>query len=138
MALLLALSSKINGVCDAWSAGEISGDAAINSLAEISECFEQVEAEGTVASSNMGRLRTCVQFAAKRIAAHIKDGAVDPLVGAHMIWNVALMIDAEPLNSLDPFIYIASESDDRPEDKGFFAAEAMRCVEPLLKEGVDF
>lgn len=60
--------------------------------------------------------------ASKLVAAEIVSGKTDPYEGAKRIW--ILYNQARPeehLVDLDPFVYWASEWEDRPEDEAFIA-----------------
>lgn len=82
-------------------------------------------------------LKGPVMTAARHTASCIRLGTLDPLLGAHMIWDLALTTDGRPHALLKPFVRIASESDRRPQDKAYFVEQVHRQVEVLLGPEVD-
>jgi hypothetical protein len=69
---------------------------------------------------------------ARWICERILLDEIKPYDGAKAIWHVTLDLGDTVLPELDPFIYAASESEDRPEDRNFFDEEikkhALRLV----------
>lgn len=67
------------------------------------------------------------------LAVRIAEHTLDAYTGAKIIWMISLAGDVERPLAADPFIYCASEYEDRPEDRQFFTdaiiAEARRLVE---------
>jgi hypothetical protein len=53
-------------------------------------------------------------------ATEILDGTIAPYTGARRIWELTLRAPTERIPELDPFIYAASEWEDRPEDRVHF------------------
>lgn len=68
-----------------------------------------------------------VQYMAKRIASR----NLSPIEGARAIWRVSLARDPASLRSADPFIYAASEWEDRPIDRRHFEAEIIAEAERM-------
>lgn len=58
------------------------------------------------------------------IATEILRGAVTPYQGARRIWAAAQLVPDEHM--YDPFIYAASEYEDRPGDRQFFEEAILR------------
>ena len=77
-------------------------------------------------------MRDAALLLARETAREIVSGTVEPYEGAKRIWELARSAPDESLSELDPFIYAASEWEDRPEDRGHFErgilAEARRLA----------
>ena len=75
--------------------------------------------------------------AAKKVALEamisILDGTVTPYGGARRIWQLCRLLE-EPLPELDPFIYAASEWEDRPGDRRFFDKEIVDAARAILAD----
>ena len=67
------------------------------------------------------------------VSASILASEVTPYDGARRLWRAQLDAEIPHSHELDPFVYAASEMEDRPEDKAFFESaireEAKRWVE---------
>lgn len=67
------------------------------------------------------------------VSRQILSGEVPPYEGARKIWGASTKINVE-FHDVDPFIYAASEYEDRPEDREFFKKEilleAQRWIAP--------
>lgn len=61
--------------------------------------------------------RGAVRILATEVARAILSGSTEASEGAKAIWDLTLLLDQENMPELDPFIYAASEWDDRPEDR---------------------
>src|SRR2546429_3242956 len=57
---------------------------------------------------------------AKQISVSILSKEASPLDGAKLIWRATVKARVEGFHELDPFIYAASEMEDRPQDKELF------------------
>ena len=72
------------------------------------------------------------QFA-RSVCLQIEDGSLTPYKGARRIFNATVEASIEGFHEMDPFIYAASEYEDRPEDRAFFdnaiRAEARRLLQ---------
>ena len=70
---------------------------------------------------------------AKEVSSQILSGSIPPLEGASLIWRAHINSEEENFHDLDGFIYAASETDDRLEDKALFdqgiLKEARRVVD---------
>jgi hypothetical protein len=62
---------------------------------------------------------------ARLMSVEILQGKIDPYKGAKKIWCASIGLD-EPVHEIDPFIYAASEYEDRYEDRDFFAFEIIK------------
>jgi hypothetical protein len=71
------------------------------------------------------RLSTC-------LAQEINEGKVSPYKGAKENWRLTLAATEEEYPELDPFIYAASEYEDRPEDRLFFEKVVITEAVSLL------
>jgi len=70
---------------------------------------------------------------ARVIAEAILRGLVEPYVGARTIWAAASRVhETSEFHELDPFIYAASEYEDRPNDRAFFASAIESEARSLL------
>jgi hypothetical protein len=59
------------------------------------------------------------------LASLICGGELEPYAGARKIWHLAQAVNEEAFHDLDPFIYAASEYQERPSDRPHFAAEIV-------------
>lgn len=57
---------------------------------------------------------------AKQISKSILSEKLSPINGANLIWHATIKAKQQGFHELDPFIYAASEMEDRPADKEFF------------------
>ncbi|HEX8172202.1 MAG TPA: hypothetical protein VF824_16830 [Thermoanaerobaculia bacterium] len=69
---------------------------------------------------------------ARSICERILLGEIRPYDGAKAIWRVSLDVGGTLVPELDPFIYAASESEDRPEDCEFFDEEIKKQALQLV------
>src|ERR1043166_2804472 len=69
---------------------------------------------------------------ARWICERIVLDQLTPYEGAKVIWNASLQAGDDPPPELDPFIYAASEFEDRPEDRVFFDAEIRKHAVGLI------
>lgn len=82
---------------------------------------------------NRGRMskEEALKRNAKHISRKILNSEMTPLDGAKMIWKATSANPLPEFHDLDPFIYAASEAEERPKEKRFFeneiVAEAKRC-----------
>lgn len=65
-------------------------------------------------------------------AAEILGGTIAPYAGAKRIWDLTLRAPAERIPELDPFIYAASEWEERPEDRVHFERGIMSEARALV------
>jgi hypothetical protein len=65
-------------------------------------------------------LRICINV----ISLQIIKSEIAPYEGARLIWRAAREVDGS--HEADPFIYAASEYEDRPNDRQFFAREILK------------
>lgn len=74
-----------------------------------------------------------VLLLAREEARRLLSGRIAPIDAARRIWDLTLKLpDDEVILALDPFIYAASEWDDRPEDHADFVAGIMESARALL------
>jgi hypothetical protein len=78
-------------------------------------------------------VQDAVMHLARESAAEIVSGIVSPYDGAKRIWHCTLRA-SERLPELDPFVYAASEWEDRPADRDFFDG-AIRNAAVALGDG---
>jgi hypothetical protein len=62
---------------------------------------------------------------AKEVSNRILNSEVTPLEGAKDIWRVSLKTRISGFHDLDPFLYAASELEERPAEKEFFEKAIM-------------
>jgi len=63
-------------------------------------------------------LNVAIKTFVRDVAEGICHGEIKPYDGARVIWRAALLVPGS--HEYDPFIYAASEHEDRLEDRGFF------------------
>jgi hypothetical protein len=102
------------------------------SSAEIDEAFPLFDKAIAELGLSMPPKRAAVTLLARDVARKIVDGAVEPHAGAKDIWRLSLMQDGDRLVELDPFIYAASEWEDRPEEREFFDRAIMEQAKDLI------
>jgi hypothetical protein len=87
---------------------------------------------------DLGRERMSKQDAAlvysKWVASQMISNHLDPLKGAALISDATLRVNDETFHDLDPFVYAASESEDRPEDRQFFLQAVLAEASKLLND----
>lgn len=76
--------------------------------------------------------REAVMLLARDAASEIGGGTVAPYTGAKQIWDLTLCVPIEPIPELDPFIYAASEWEERHEDRVKFERDIIREARSLL------
>jgi len=64
-------------------------------------------------------------------AARISSGGLDAAIGAKQISDLTLLVPEEEFSRLDPFVYAASEWDDRPEDRDAFLTGILSAADAL-------
>lgn len=86
-------------------------------VTEASVFFEQ-----SLIDLGLGKIskQDAVRLYAKHISVKILKNEIDPYLGAKMIWRAARKVPDTSFHDVDPFIYAASEYEDRPEDREFF------------------
>ena len=77
--------------------------------------------------------RKAVKRVALAVMMSILDGTVTPYDGARRIWLLCRLLE-DPLPELDPFIYAASEWEDRPDDRRFFDKAIVDTARDLVAE----
>jgi len=77
-------------------------------------------------------LRTALVRLACELASDILRGAIPPYQGAKGIWNLTLRASGVCVRELDPFIYAASEWEDRPSDRLLFDREIVDQAQLLV------
>lgn len=97
--------------------------------AEASVLFDRCMAELSLPRPSR---RDAVRQLAKIAAAQILDGATTPYQGAKEIWSLSLHLVGERLPELDPFVYAASELEDRPEDHLVFEKGVMAAARDFV------
>jgi hypothetical protein len=78
--------------------------------------------------------RDAVEKLSHYLAQQILGGAVSPYTGAKEIWKLTLAAQEECFPELDPFIYAASEYEDRISDRPFFDNAIMREAESFVRK----
>ncbi len=69
--------------------------------------------------------RDAVLRLALEMARQISRGELSPYLGSKRIWDLTLLASDEVVEELDPFIYAASEWEERPNERDFFEAAIM-------------
>lgn len=70
---------------------------------------------------------------ARKTAERMVNGEVPAYEGSRQIWALARRVMDEDLDDLDPFIYAASEWEDRPTDRPFFEDAMLRAARVLTR-----
>jgi hypothetical protein len=73
-----------------------------------------------------------LMYLARETARDIVAGTVAPYAGAKKIWDLARRAPAEHKHELDPFIYAASEWEDRPADRIRFEQGILEEARSLI------
>lgn len=76
------------------------------------------------------RQHAVISFA-QSTARRISSGELDPGEGAKQIWELTLEEPEGGTHRLDPFVYAASEWDDRPEDRDVLSEMIVSAAEDL-------
>jgi len=76
--------------------------------------------------------RDAVKRLARGIAKKILLGTTGAYDGANQIWELTLCVPDEELPELDPFVYAASEWEDRPEDRRVFGEGIIAAARDLV------
>lgn len=102
---------------------------------EAPELFERALQElGRRRLSKAEALYELARYAAERIVRQ----EIGPYDGAKLIWEATLQSGVDHQHTLDPFIYAASEYEDRPEDRGHFSEAIMREARELASRPTPF
>ncbi|MGK2883383.1 MAG: hypothetical protein ACSLE8_01165 [Rhodococcus sp. (in: high G+C Gram-positive bacteria)] len=75
----------------------------------------------------------CVASFVSDMAGKICSGEVAPYEGARLIWKASLLTPSG--HDYDPFVYAASEYEDRPADRGFFEAAILDEARSIVLRG---
>jgi len=126
-----------------WAASVLSAGIETEDILQLAVCspndhdcirslFEKIlRSEGTEKMTIVDALK---RYAAQ-VSRSILSENMSPREGARLIWDATLKARLPGFHELDPFIYAASEMDDRPLDKALFErairAEAKRWVESM-------
>lgn len=81
--------------------------------------------------SSLGR-EEAANLLAREVARQIITASIEPYVGAQRIWSVCLQAFEVPPVELHPFIYAASEWEDRPEEHASFTRGILEAARDLL------
>jgi hypothetical protein len=96
---------------------------------EVQALFERALTEQELSNPSP---HDAVMYLARETARDIVTGAVAPYSGAKKIWDLARRAPTDHRHELDPFIYAASEWEDRPADRISFEQgiieEARRLI----------
>jgi hypothetical protein len=68
---------------------------------------------------------------AMKIAQKMVTGEISAYEGSRQIWALSRRVKSESMDDLDPFIYAASEWEDRPADRVFFEDAMLRAAREL-------
>ncbi len=77
--------------------------------------------------------REAVLRLAQGVAGQILRGELSAYSGSKKIWDLTLLIPEEVVASLDPFIYAASEWEERPGERLFFETSIVQAAEELVR-----
>ncbi len=76
--------------------------------------------------------REAAMLVATEIAMRITRGVISPYDGAKEIWQICAGLPEDELRELDPFVYAASEWEERPKDRDRFAAGILGAAHDLV------
>jgi hypothetical protein len=93
--------------------------------------FEQVLVELGIPKPSV---RSAILDLARDAASEIVSGRTAPFAGAKRIWDLTLRAPKVEIPELDPFIYAASEWEDRPADRMLFERGIMAEARALLNQ----
>jgi len=104
----------------------------VGDFQEATTMFDRVLSELNVTIPNK---RDAVSLLVQMVAHEIVAGSVAPYEGAKKIWDLSLSYPEEKLSEFDPFVYAASEWEDRPEDRHFFEDGIVVAAKELVENG---
>lgn len=96
---------------------------------EAGPLFQRVLLECNVAVPSK---RSAVMHLAREIAGEILAGRTSAHVGAKQIWDLARRASDEDFPQLDPFVYTASEWEDRPEVRSALEEDITAAARDLV------
>jgi hypothetical protein len=124
-----AAAAALDDGCDSPSLRALAGLTA-SEMDEAGSLFEAALGElGLLLPS----ARDAALRLARRAATEVLENAIPPDAGARQIWEISLCVPEEHLPSLDPFVYAASEWDERPEDRERFADGIRAAARELVQ-----
>jgi hypothetical protein len=122
----IATAALSNGM-DGQRLRELAGLSPMD-LADAGEMLESAIRE--VGWRLPGRRQAAVEYA-RCVAQLVLTGDVTPGDGARLIWRASLAVQDRSFHDLDPFVYAASEYDERPADRALFDAAIMQAARRL-------
>lgn len=124
---------------DLLSAADAALDEGLDSPALIALAGADTSEAGALFDRALGELkvskpspREAIIRIAYDVATEIVSGTVAPYAGAKRIWELTLCVPTVRIPELDPFIYAASEWEERPEDRIHFEQGIMSEAHALL------
>ncbi|MGD9853152.1 MAG: hypothetical protein AB7T38_18035 [Nitrospirales bacterium] len=147
--LRMAAANLVLGLLDGKNLADIATEALVEGedspslrilagLLESSSSEEQILLEKAfqeLAILKPNRIQAALHLS-KEIAGKILEGQLSPYQGAKNIHEISLLVPSENILSLHPFIYWASEWEERPEDHAFMdnaIIEAAKDLSSLTK-----
>jgi hypothetical protein len=103
-----------------------------DSLADLGRMFDQVL--DTLGGEPFESERSAAVWLIPEIASRIAEGTVEAYPGARVIWKISLVDGVGSLKEADPFIYCASEWEDRMDDREFFARSIVEAARRLVSK----
>lgn len=76
--------------------------------------------------------RTAIMTLARSMAGQIVNRKIEPIAGAKEIWHLTRLGPDLTPRSLQPFVYWASEAQDRPQDEEFIRHAIIASAQDLL------
>lgn len=128
------LQETIQEVVDARQEGWLVLDGIEESLLTKEEIDNLIEEFLKV--QNSGRLSKleALKIYTTHIANQILSKTIEPYLGARAIWAASLKAKIAGYHGVDPFIYAASELEDRPRERVFFEAAIVEEAQQWMKE----
>ena|SRR5450432_3410001 len=125
----LAAEALLDG-CDSPALRTLAGMRGVRAE-ELVPVFEQALLDMGL---RMPRRRDAVLRLARLAAEQILQGELTPYQGSKRIWELTLLDPEEVIAELDPFIYAASEWEERPKDRKFFERSIMETAKELVRD----
>ena len=105
----------------------LSGDQ----VAEAAPLFRRVLQQ--LGKANISKEQAMRQLA-RIVSQQIVDGSIDAYAGAKKLSDATIRASLLDFHEVDPFIYAASEYEDRPADRQFFEEEILKEAKRWLME----
>ncbi len=99
----------------------------------VEEAFPILERALREAGTSVPTPRAAALRLARKTAQKMLQGEISAYEGSRQIWANARRVTNESMDELDPFIYAASEWEERPADRAFFEDAMLRAARELTR-----